>query len=47
MIFGRGLRREQGLVDHPPIEHVRRLGGVLPQAQEIVDAVVRGEEVAA
>lgn len=33
--------------DFPPIEHVRRFGGVLPQANEIIDKVVAGKEVQA
>jgi len=33
--------------DFPPIEHVRRFGGVLPQANEIIDKVVAGKEVKA
>jgi pyruvate/2-oxoacid:ferredoxin oxidoreductase alpha subunit/NAD-dependent dihydropyrimidine dehydrogenase PreA subunit len=28
-----------GIVDHPPLENVRRMGGVLPQAHEIVSKV--------
>jgi pyruvate/2-oxoacid:ferredoxin oxidoreductase alpha subunit len=31
---------------HPPIDHVRRFGGILPQQGEVVDAVLAGEEVA-
>jgi pyruvate/2-oxoacid:ferredoxin oxidoreductase alpha subunit len=30
----------------PPIDHVRHYGGILPQQGEIVDEVLRGEEVA-
>ncbi len=30
----------------PPIDHVRRFGGIFPQQGEIVDAVLAGEEVA-
>ncbi|HSR50917.1 MAG TPA: 3-methyl-2-oxobutanoate dehydrogenase subunit VorB [Acidobacteriota bacterium] len=32
-----------GLKDHPPLEHVRRYGGVLPQQAEIVSAVLQQE----
>lgn len=31
---------------HPPIEHIRHAGGVLPQHDEIVATVLAGEEVA-
>ena len=30
----------------PPIDHVRRFGGILPQQSEVVQGVLRGEEVA-
>jgi pyruvate/2-oxoacid:ferredoxin oxidoreductase alpha subunit len=30
----------------PPIDHVWRFGGILPQQDEIVEAVLKGEEVA-
>jgi hypothetical protein len=30
----------------PPIEHVRRAGGVLPQQREIVEHILAGEEAA-
>ncbi len=33
-------------IEPPPIDHVRRFGGILPQQGEIVDAVLQGEEVA-
>jgi len=34
-----------GVNDHPPISHVRRLGGVLPQMQEIMDRIASLEGV--
>lgn len=34
-----------GAVNLPPIEHVRHLGGILPQSQEIAAAVLKMEEV--
>jgi pyruvate/2-oxoacid:ferredoxin oxidoreductase alpha subunit/NAD-dependent dihydropyrimidine dehydrogenase PreA subunit len=36
-----------GLRDHPPIESVRRFGGILPQQSEIVGHVLRGGKAAA
>jgi pyruvate/2-oxoacid:ferredoxin oxidoreductase alpha subunit/NAD-dependent dihydropyrimidine dehydrogenase PreA subunit len=33
-----------GITVHPPIEHVRRYGGMLPQTDEIINAVREGEE---
>lgn len=36
-----------GIRDYPEIEHVRRMGGILPQLDEIVAAVTKGSEVAA
>ncbi len=36
-----------GITDHPDIEHVRRMGGNLPQAEEILSRVTAGEEVVA
>ena len=33
--------------DFPPIEHIRRFGGILPQANEIIDKVIAGKEVQA
>ena len=34
-----------GIREFPEIEHVRRYGGMLPEADEIVDIVNAGEEV--
>jgi pyruvate/2-oxoacid:ferredoxin oxidoreductase alpha subunit len=34
-----------GVSRYPPIEHVRRFGGMLPQADEILGRVHQGEEV--
>lgn len=34
-----------GVHDPPPIDHVRRFGGILPQQREIVDEVLRTEQV--
>ena len=34
-----------GITKHPPIEHVRRFGGMLPQPDEIISAVRKGEEL--
>jgi pyruvate/2-oxoacid:ferredoxin oxidoreductase alpha subunit len=36
-----------GITSHPPISHVRRMGGNLPQAEEILARVSEGEEVVA
>jgi pyruvate/2-oxoacid:ferredoxin oxidoreductase alpha subunit/NAD-dependent dihydropyrimidine dehydrogenase PreA subunit len=36
-----------GLHGHPPIEHVRRFGGILPQQSEIVAHVLNGRKAAA
>jgi pyruvate/2-oxoacid:ferredoxin oxidoreductase alpha subunit/NAD-dependent dihydropyrimidine dehydrogenase PreA subunit len=33
------------IIDYPPIENIRRFGGILPQAQEIIDKVAFGKEV--
>jgi len=33
-----------GIERHPPVEHVRRFGGMLPQAEEIIGTVLQGEE---
>jgi pyruvate/2-oxoacid:ferredoxin oxidoreductase alpha subunit/NAD-dependent dihydropyrimidine dehydrogenase PreA subunit len=37
---------QAGVTAPPAISHVRRMGGILPQLDEIVDAVMAGEEVA-
>jgi pyruvate/2-oxoacid:ferredoxin oxidoreductase alpha subunit len=34
-----------GIRDFPEIEHVRRMGGILPQLDEVVDAVRANSEV--
>lgn len=36
-----------GIRDFPEIEHVRRYGGMLPEADEIIDIINAGEEVSA
>jgi pyruvate/2-oxoacid:ferredoxin oxidoreductase alpha subunit len=36
-----------GLRRYPPIQHVRNFGGVLPQEDEIIEAVRQGEEAPA
>ena len=33
-------------IQPPPIDHMRRFGGILPQQGEIVETVLKGEEVA-
>ena len=34
-----------GITEHPPIEHVRRFGGMLPQPDEIISVIHEGEEM--